>query len=66
MVPPGDPDALGLAISKLLADPELRQRMGRAGRERVQACFTVEQVVQGMVEIYQCAMNQPAGLVLSS
>ncbi len=34
LVPPRDPQALVDAISRLLADPELRARMGASGRER--------------------------------
>jgi phosphatidylinositol alpha-1,6-mannosyltransferase len=36
---PGDPGALAESIRVLLADPTLRRRMGRAGRERVLASF---------------------------
>jgi glycosyltransferase involved in cell wall biosynthesis len=39
LVPPGDPDALGLAIRRLAADAPLRERLGRAARARV-ADFT--------------------------
>ncbi|MBI2301544.1 MAG: glycosyltransferase family 4 protein, partial [Armatimonadetes bacterium] len=31
LVPQRDPQALGTAVERLLADPELRQRMGAAG-----------------------------------
>jgi glycosyltransferase involved in cell wall biosynthesis len=35
LLPPGDSEALALALQKLVADPELRFKMGRAGREKV-------------------------------
>ena len=35
LVPPRDPDALAAAVRKLLDDPDLRARMGRAGRVHV-------------------------------
>lgn len=35
LVPPRDPEALAGAVRQLLADPALRQRMGRAGRAHV-------------------------------
>ncbi|OHV39994.1 MULTISPECIES: glycosyltransferase family 4 protein [Pseudofrankia] len=39
-VPPGDPDALAVAISRLLGDPELRARLGAGGRRRVEERFS--------------------------
>jgi glycosyltransferase involved in cell wall biosynthesis len=35
LVPPGDPAALAAAIGRLIDDPELRCRLGSAGRRRV-------------------------------
>lgn len=35
LVPPGDPRALADRLARLLDDPELRNRMGQAGRTRV-------------------------------
>jgi phosphatidyl-myo-inositol dimannoside synthase len=37
LVPPGDPAALALAMARLLADPDLAARMGRAGLAHVRA-----------------------------
>jgi glycosyltransferase involved in cell wall biosynthesis len=42
IVPPDDPGALAVALEKLLADPSLRDRLGAAGRRRVQDRFTVQ------------------------
>ncbi len=39
LVPPGDPEAMAAALARLIEDPELRERMGRAGRERFLQCF---------------------------
>jgi glycosyltransferase involved in cell wall biosynthesis len=41
VVPAKDPDALGRALRRLVRDPDLRQRLGTAGRERVGA-YTFE------------------------
>ena len=41
----GDPDELANALARLLADPELRRRMGQAGREKVYQHLTWDRVV---------------------
>jgi glycosyltransferase involved in cell wall biosynthesis len=45
--------AIAGAVSSLLADPDLRARMGRAGRERFERLFTLERQVSRMEEIYR-------------
>jgi glycosyltransferase involved in cell wall biosynthesis len=42
LVPPEAPDALADRVLALLHDPALRARMGRAGRDHVQAHFTAK------------------------
>jgi glycosyltransferase involved in cell wall biosynthesis len=42
--PERDPDALGAAIADLLADPDRRDRLGVAGRRRVEDEFTLSAV----------------------
>ena len=39
LLPPGRVDALAAALTRLAADPQLRARMGEAGRRRVEAEF---------------------------
>ncbi|MEA3407267.1 MAG: glycosyltransferase [Chloroflexota bacterium] len=53
LVPPGDPDALAQAILRLLRDPDLRHRMGQAGRARVAEHFSVEQMVRKTEALYE-------------
>lgn len=53
LVPPRDPKALAAAILRLLKDPGLRQRMGRAARKRVLKEFTWENAARQMVRVYQ-------------
>jgi glycosyltransferase involved in cell wall biosynthesis len=60
-VPPGDPGALAAALNRLLASPELRVRLGRAGRERVLKHFTWARAAEGTVRHYRTAMAASAG-----
>jgi L-malate glycosyltransferase len=54
LVPP-EAGALASTLADLLSSAETRQRMGRAGRARVEACFTLERQVAEMSAIYrQC------------
>ncbi|MEV6761373.1 glycosyltransferase family 4 protein [Streptomyces sp. NPDC051105] len=55
-VPPGDADALAVGLSRLLSDPELRVRLGRAGRERVLRHFTWARAAEGTVARYREAI----------
>ena len=52
LVPPKDPHALSVAISRLVASPELRRTMGNAGRARMQQRFSAEEMVQKTVRLY--------------
>ena len=53
LVPPKDPDALAEAVIRLLRDPELRRRLGNAGRERVLSEFRVDRIVEQTLKVYQ-------------
>lgn len=46
LVPEGDAGALGAALLRLLRDPELAERMGAAGRERVARLFSLERMIR--------------------
>ncbi|CAN5787026.1 hypothetical protein BH09VER1_BH09VER1_18420 [soil metagenome] len=48
LLEPGDEEALFNALTRLLRDPALRERMGRAGRERVRNMFTWKAVCEKM------------------
>jgi glycosyltransferase involved in cell wall biosynthesis len=58
LVPPGDPLALARALDKLLSDPGLRGRMGAASRQLVMEKFTIEQVNQSTLDIYQGLLSK--------
>jgi alpha-maltose-1-phosphate synthase len=53
LVPPGDPVRLGRAITKLLGDPSLAVRMGKAGRRRVLEHFTWDRIAAKTLELYR-------------
>jgi glycosyltransferase involved in cell wall biosynthesis len=53
LVPPGDPDALAVAILRMLGDEGLRDRIGAAGRERALSKFTWKATAEGTAEIYR-------------
>lgn len=51
-VPKGDAAALASAIDRLLQDPGLRLRLGRAGMERVSTCFSWQAAAEKMLDYY--------------
>ena len=53
LVPPADIDALETAVRGLIHDPALRQDMGAKGRQIVLEDFTLRQVIDETLELYQ-------------
>jgi glycosyltransferase involved in cell wall biosynthesis len=53
LVPAQNPIALAQALQVLIADPEKRAAMGRAGRQRVEKCFTAERMVSETAQLYR-------------
>ncbi|MEV6175305.1 glycosyltransferase [Streptomyces sp. NPDC051954] len=60
-VPPGDSEALAAGLNRLLADPQLRTRLGHAGRERVLNHFTWARAAEGTAAHYREAITRSAG-----
>ncbi|MEM7202494.1 MAG: glycosyltransferase [Planctomycetota bacterium] len=52
LVPPAEPAELATAIRRLLADPDLRRRMGRAGEARVRQGFTAARMATRTEQLY--------------
>ena len=56
LVPPGDPVKLGRAIAKLIENPALSARMGKAGRRRVSRFFTWARIAERTLRLYRSLM----------
>lgn len=61
LVPPKDSDAIAGALRRLLKDPQARQRLGAAGRQRVEKNFTLELMVDGTLEVYRRLVSPGEG-----
>jgi glycosyltransferase involved in cell wall biosynthesis len=53
LVPPGQPAAVADAVTRLLGDDGLRERLALAARRRVEAEFTVEVMARRTAEAYE-------------
>lgn len=62
LVPPQDAASLAQAIQQLLANPAQARQMGQAGRQRVQAHFTIRQMVRQTEQLYETLL-QEKGLI---
>ena len=60
LVPPGDPEAFAAALRRALGDPDLRARIGAAGRARALSTFTWRQTAVGTVEQYRALLDDRA------
>lgn len=60
LVPPRDAHELAAAIVTLLKDPERRDRMGRAGLERVKRLFSADEMVEQTLGVYRAISDGTA------
>ncbi|HEY3550342.1 MAG TPA: glycosyltransferase family 4 protein [Gaiellaceae bacterium] len=58
LVPPRDAPALREAVQRLLADPELRERLGREARTRARERFGWDAVIERTLEVYRRAATR--------
>jgi len=56
LAPPGDPVAWADGVRRLLGDPALAERLGRAGRTLVRQGFTLERTAQRTEVVYREAL----------
>ncbi len=53
LVPPEDPTALAAAIKQLLSNNSLRQRLGDAGRKRIEEAFSWHDAAKRTLKVYE-------------
>jgi glycosyltransferase involved in cell wall biosynthesis len=58
VVAPNDHRALAQAADRMLDDPELRVRYGRAGFQRVRADFEINSMVDAVADVYRVELGQ--------
>lgn len=58
LVPPKDSHALKEAIIKVLKDKELRASLAERGRELVKERFSMEKMVEGVIDVYKKASQK--------
>lgn len=56
-VPKQDAQALSQAMLKILAAPQLIDQLGRAGRRRVEQCFSLEMQISAFETLYESLLN---------
>lgn len=66
LVPPRDAPALAAALSRLIRDQALRQRLGAAGRRLAERAFATEQVERATLALYADMLDGSSGAAIAS
>lgn len=64
-VPPADPEALAAAINRLLDNPDLRQSLGEAGRQRARQEFALGTMTARTLALYERLASRHAAATSS-
>jgi glycosyltransferase involved in cell wall biosynthesis len=64
-VPSGNAQLLAEKMLQLLSDDELRQSMGRAARQRILSCATIEICARQIMNIYQTILHEESAVDVS-
>jgi len=59
LVPPRDPEAMSHAITRLIEDPELRARLGKAGQQRAQD-FSADRIGRAYAQAFRAFAERAA------
>lgn len=57
LVPPGSAAALADALASLVRSPELRMRLGKQGRDRIEQHFPIQRTADRFVDLYQTLVS---------
>lgn len=66
LVPVGDGTALARALLRIVDEPDLRQRLGQAGRDRVEAHFRAATMIDRFAELYEQLTRSKTGFTKPS
>ena len=58
LVEPGDVEELAARLAQLANDPDLRGRMGAAGRERMRSRYAVDRLIDDIDRLYRDLLEQ--------
>ena len=61
LVPPAEPEVLAERLARILGDPELGQRLGKAGRQRVLQEFSWDRLAQRVLGLHRTLPQRPWG-----
>jgi glycosyltransferase involved in cell wall biosynthesis len=70
LVEPGDVEELAARLAQLANDPDLRGRMGAAGRERMRSRYAVDRLIDDIDRLYRDLLERkgvdPAAVATSA